>query len=409
MRFEYLSLAVNNLRRRRTRSLLTMIGIFIGIAAVVSLISLGQGMQRAIEEQFFQLGADKVTVQTKGVSTGPPGSNSDVQLTEKDVDVVGRSQGVRIATDRIIEPITVEFNDKERFLYLVSLPEDTEERAMVLEVAGIEDDDILYGRMIRPNDRYKVVMSEDYYNDPSFDGKPLRVGDKVLINGQSTDVVGFFRKTGNPFADVSFIMNEEPMRDLLGMPDKVGMIAAEIDSGANLETVRENVARDLRNYRNVERGKEDFEVQTGAEVLETFKTVLNVVTSVLVGIAAISLLVGGIGIMNTMYTAVLERRREIGVMKAIGARNSDILSIFVLEAGILGIIGGAIGVGIGMTMSKMVEWAATASLGTTLIQANFPWYLILGALVFSFGIGSIAGVLPAMQASQLPPVEALRQ
>ena len=96
-------------------------------------------------------------------------------------------------------------------------------------------------------------------------------------------------------------------------------------------------------------------------------------------------------------------------MKAIGARNSEILSIFLIEAGILGLIGGVIGIGLGMFFSKIVEIAATQALGTTLIQANFPWYLIVGAMAFSFGVGCIAGTFPAMQASKLPPVEALRQ
>jgi len=409
MRSEYVRLALTNLTKRRLRSWLTMIGIFIGIAAVVSLISLGQGMQRAIEEQFFQLGADKVTIQTKGIATGPPGSNTDVQLTSGDLNVVQRANGISFATGRIIEPITVEFNDKERQLYLASLPEPAEERALVLQVANAESSDMLYGRMLKPSDQWKVVMSEDYYNNPKFDGKALRVSDKILINGQQVEVIGFYKKTGNPFVDMSFVMNERPMRQLTDVPEKVGMIVAQVEPGADVELTADTIEKDLRKYRNVKEGEEDFEVQTAAETLDTFKTVLNIVTAVLVGIAAISLLVGGIGIMNTMYTAVLERRREIGVMKAIGARNSDVLSIFLIESGLLGVTGGAIGILLGMGFSKIVEFAATQALGTSLIQASFPWYLIVGSLAFSFCVGAAAGTFPAMQAAKLPPVEALRQ
>ena len=111
--------------------------------------------------------------------------------------------------------------------------------------------------------------------------------------------------------------------------------------------------------------------------------------------------------MNTMYTAVLQRTNEIGVMKAIGARNSDILYLFLIESGFLGLVGGAVGILIGMGMSKLIEIvAAQANFG--ILKAYFPWYLIVGALAFSFIIGSIAGVWPAMQASRLKPVDALR-
>jgi putative ABC transport system permease protein len=403
---EYFWLAFNSLSKRKLRSWLTMIGIFIGIAAVVSLISLGQGMQTAIEQQFFRLGADKFTIQAKGVVTGAPGSNSDVMLTTGDLDAVRRAKGVKLAVGRLIEPIRVTFNDKERFLYVATLPRDQKERDLVVEVANLE---IVSGRMLKPQDQWNVLVSEDYVKDAKFNNKALAVGDKVHIENRTVTVVGVYKKTGNPFVDMSFIMNEDPVRTMLDIPDKYGVIAAQAEPGADMAVVGENIAKELRKHRDVKVGKEDFEVQTPQDVLKTFQTVLGIVTAVLVGIAAISLLVGGIGIMNTMYTAVLERKREIGIMKAIGARNSDVLTIFLIESGMLGLVGGAIGIAIGMGLSKLVELIARAALGTSFIQAHFPWYLILGSLLFSFGIGSLAGTFPAMQASRLPPVEALRQ
>lgn len=406
---DFLRLALSNLRRRKLRAWLTMLGIFIGIAAVVSLISLGQGMEKAIAEQFFQLGADKIQVVAKGPGTGPPGSNSDVQLTESDLQVIRRANGVVAAAGRLIEPIRVEFNDDEIFTYTASLPEDPDERALVSSIANVQEDDIIAGRKLDPGDQWKVMFSEDYITDPKFDGKALSVGDKITIDGQDVEVVGVFKKTGNPFVDLSFVMNEEPIRQLLDIPQKYGVLAAQAGQGENITLVAENIRKDLRNHRNLDEGDEDFNVNSATDVQDAFGTILNVVTGVLVGIAGISMLVGAIGITNTMYTAVLERRKEIGIMKAIGARNSDILSIFLIESGFLGLVGGAIGVFIGIVLSKIVETAATIALGTTLIQANFPWYLIVFSLLGSFLIGSLAGTLPALQASKLPPVEALRQ
>ncbi|MBR9692945.1 ABC transporter permease [Candidatus Woesearchaeota archaeon] len=401
-------MAIRSLSRRKLRSWLTMIGIFIGIAAVVSLISLGQGMQNAIEEQFFQLGADKLTIQTKGPSFGPPGSNTDLMLMDSDLEVVKRSRGVKIAASRLVEPIRVEFNEKEKFIFVATLPQESKEREMVIEVANVDPSDMIAGRPLKQSDQWKVIMSEDYL-EPKFDNKGLQVGDKVKIDGQAVEVVGMYKKTGNPMVDMAFVMNEDPVRELLDLPKKSGLIVAQVTPGIDMALVVENIEKDLRQHRNLKEGKEDFEVESPEDLLDSVSTILNVVTAVLVGIAGISLLVGGIGIMNTMYTSVLERRKEIGILKAIGARNSDVLGIFLVEAGVLGLIGGTIGILLGIAFSKTVEIIATIALGTTLIQASFPWYLILGSLAFSFGVGSLAGTYPAMQASKLPPVEALRQ
>mgnify|MGYP000268169986 CR=1 FL=1 len=136
--------------------------------------------------------------------------------------------------------------------------------------------------------------------------------------------------------------------------------------------------------------------------------IFNIVQAVLVGIASISLLVGGIGIMNTMYTAVLERTKEIGTMKAIGARNSHILLLFLIESGLLGLVGGIIGVMIGVGLAKGAEYGAGIVLGNDLLRASLNPVIIFGALAFSFLIGSLSGIAPAYQASKLKPVDALR-
>jgi len=133
-----------------------------------------------------------------------------------------------------------------------------------------------------------------------------------------------------------------------------------------------------------------------------------VVEAMIVGIAAISLLVGGVGIMNTMYTSVLERTREIGIMKAIGARNGDILAIFLIESGMLGAVGGIVGILIGMGLGKATEIIAQQAMGSELLKAQFTPELIIGALMFSFVIGAVSGALPARNAASLKPVDALR-
>jgi len=194
----------------------------------------------------------------------------------------------------------------------------------------------------------------------------------------------------------------------LGVPDQEDEIDAKSAEGFDVTTVADSIERRLLQIKNEKKDQETFSVQTSEQLLTSFTNIFNIVQGVLVGIAAISLLVGGIGIMNTMYTSVLERTKEIGTMKAVGAKNSDILQIFLFESGLLGLVGGAIGVVLGIGLGKGVQYIATIALGTNLLQASITAPLIVGALAFSFLIGSSSGILPAMQAARLKPADALR-
>jgi putative ABC transport system permease protein len=182
----------------------------------------------------------------------------------------------------------------------------------------------------------------------------------------------------------------------------------QVDNEKNIQQISENINSKLIKFRGLTEKTKDFYISTPEELLASFDIILNIITAFLVGIAAISLLVGGIGIMNTMYTSVLERTKEIGTMKAVGAKNSDILWIFLFESGLIGLIGGIMGVVLGYGISKTVEIIAITSLKTTLLRAAVPPYLLFGCLGFAFLIGALSGTIPALMASKLKPVDALR-
>jgi putative ABC transport system permease protein len=182
----------------------------------------------------------------------------------------------------------------------------------------------------------------------------------------------------------------------------------QVDEGEDVFEVAERVEKDLRKHRDVTEDTQDFDIFTPEGLFESFQSILNIITIFLTGVAAISLLVGGIGIANTMYTSVLERTREIGVMKAIGAKNSDVFAIFFIESGLLGLVGAGVGIILGFAVSKSVEYIAVTSLNTTLLQAAVPTYLVVGLLAFGFVIGAVSGTLPAVQASKTNVVDALR-
>ena len=405
---DYIKVGIGNLFHRKMRSWLTMVGIFIGIAAVVALISLGQGMKEAIGNVFLNIGSDKLVVRAKsGLEfSGPPGSSAASNLTTHDMDVIKRVKGVDKVGARLIKPAKLEFNNEVRFYFAASMPDDEEGRQLITEVNRYEPE---AGRLLKKGDKFKTFIGNSVANKGVFKKKKIELGNNIKINDVEFEVVGILKKTGNPQQDRVVIAPEDTIRDVLKIDrEKVDVIAVKVQKGVDVNNVADEIEKSMRGDRDLKIGKEDFEISTPQQILATLDNILTIVEIVLIGIAAISLLVGGIGIANTMYTAVIERTKEIGIMKSIGAKNKDILLIFVIESGLLGLVGGAIGIAIGVGLSKIVEFLAFKFLGTSLIKAFFPWYLIAGSLLFSFLIGTISGFLPAKQAASLKPVDALR-
>jgi putative ABC transport system permease protein len=378
-----------------------MLGIFVGIAAIVSLISLGQGLENAITEQFEIMGTNKIIVSPAGTFFGLGGEGSS-ELTEDDLDVMTKVKGVKTGGGMLYKFAKVKFGKEIKYTFVIGLPLD-ESGQIIQDLAGFDVDK---GRDLKEGDKYKVTVG-DFLAKGDFFDKKVQVRNKLEIEGQDFSVIGQVARIGNPADDSQIYIPMETARDLFDEPSKLDFIMLEGDKGIGMAALAEDIKKDLRKFRNVEEGEEDFNLQTFEELMETYSVILIIVQAVLIGIASISLLVGGVGIMNTMYTSVLERTNEVGVMKAIGAKNSDILAIFLIESGFLGLMGGIIGVLIGVGIGKLVEFGAMTQ-GIDLLKASFPWYLILGALLFSFLVGAISGVAPARQASKMKPVDALR-
>ncbi len=399
---DYFFLAFNNLRRRKLRSWLTMIGIFIGIAAVVALMSLGQGLQNAINEQFEQLGSDKIIIMS-GVFA-PPGSitTESLILTNKDLEFIKNIRGVKDAVGYISKYGQTNFKDESKIIFVGGIDPEDAEFWNEFGFFYMEE-----GKEFKKGEKFKVVVGNNHAYKNVWDS-PVRLRNTIEIEGYEFKVVGVMEKTGDPNDDNALYIPKETLREIFEIPEEESMIMVKTAQGFEPTNVAEEIERKLRRFRGEKEGEETFNVQTSEQLLETFSNIFGVVQAVLVGIAGISLLVGGIGIMNTMYTSVLERTKEIGTMKAVGAKNSDILLIFLFESGLLGLVGGMIGIGIGIGLSKSAEYIASVALGTNLLQADTGISLIGGALMFSFLIGAMSGVFPAMQAAKLKPADALR-
>ncbi len=400
MWIDYFRLAFKTFTSEKKRTALTLIGIFIGIAAVVSLISLGQGLKASIDQQFSLLGTDKVFI-LPGTSAGFDPTNT-IKLTSKDLAAVRSTNGVKSVSSMVFKIARVKLSGEVKYTFVMGLDDSDESFESVLESFGVT---LVEGRGVQRNHE---LVSSYRISKGDFFKRPVRTGENMYIEDKKFRVVGTVSQVGNPQDDTNIYISIDDAKELFGISDdQLDYIYVTAKEGVAPADLAEKLKKVLRKTHDVKEGDEDFSVLTTEDYMQTFDIVLKVVQIVLIGIAAISLLVGGVNIANTMYTSVLERTNEIGIMKAIGARNSDIFLLFLIESGILGIVGGIAGIAAGIGMSKLVAFAA-ASAGWTFIQTLFPWYLTFGALVFSFGVGAIAGTLPARQASKLRPVDALR-
>ena len=393
--------AIKNLLHRKVRSWLTVLSILIGVMAIFSIISFGLGIRNYMDVLSSQAGSDKLFIQSKGM--GAPGTSSSFFISRDDVDFVSKISGVADIAPIYMKPVQVGFRKENKYTFMLGY--DVTDVKLIEETASLH---LVKGRGLRKGETGKVVLGYNYQVENKVFKKAVSLGDKIQVNGNDFQVVGFYNLVGNPQDDSEVYMTSQSFESLFpDQKDKFGYVMIKSQPGVDPQALADKIQEKLRKHKGEDKGKEDFYVQTFADILQTFGTIINVLNGILLLIAAISMIVAFVNIMNTMYTAVLERTKEIGVMKAVGARNSDILFIFVLESGLLGMVGGILGVVLGFFIST-IGGGIAAAYGYSLLTPIFPWYLILGCILFSFIVGALAGLLPAYQASKLKPVDSLR-
>ncbi|MGM5484353.1 MAG: ABC transporter permease [Nanobdellota archaeon] len=398
---DHFVMAFKNLKNRRLRAWLTIIGIFIGIMALVSLISLGEGLRIAISAQFGFLGDDILTVSATGGGQGPPGTGVTDPLQQEDTKKISDLKEIDKAGGRLIDYTKIRFDDNDYYSFAGSLPEG-EGRDLVLDNLGVDIDE---GRMLKEDETGKIMLG----NTLAETLEDVRVGSRLFLEDKRFEVVGIFEKKGSFPIDRAAYTNEEEHEDLFGREEEYDNIIARYNKETfSLEESLKSTRRLMRDIRDVDKGEENFEVESSENAAESLNSTLFAVQLFVYIIAGISIIVGGIGIMTTMYTSVVERTREIGIMKSLGARNKRIFMIFFIESGFLGFVGGAVGVILGVLTAKGAAYLGSLYLGSDLIQAVISPWLIAGALAFSFILGSVFGTFPALRASKMHPVDALR-
>ena len=402
--------ALDSLRANKLRSALTVLGIVIGVAAVISLVSIGRGARAFITSQIQSMGTNLVFVRPGSAQQGGVGgaAGSAPTLTEEDAAALS---GLAAVTG-----IAPEITGRAQLAYLG--------QNMNTRAVGVTADYLVVRNMIMADGEFvsdanvvahsSVVVLGSAVANTLFGGAGGSVGQTVRVNGQPYRVVGVLAsKGGSGFGnqdDQVLVPLSAAQSRLLGGArfrgaNVVGTINVQISSAEEVPAAIISITETLRARHGTAEGSDDFIVQNQQDTLATITQVTNVLTIFLSGIAAISLLVGGIGIMNIMLVSVTERTREIGIRKAVGARGRDILYQFLVEAAVLSLLGGLIGVALGWAIAQLV---GRVQLGGSAIVPVVGLDAVLLAAGFSTAIGLFFGIYPASRAANLEPVDALR-
>jgi len=402
---EYFNIAVRNIKTRSLRSFLTILGIVIGVFLIISLLSLSEGLKSTINQQLQAMGGEMIMVM--------PGSDEDIftammfggtNLQKEDIEAIKKAEGV----DKVLG-----------FSYtgaIIRYKEESKQGAIAGYDPWKEGLDILniFQGWSLNSGRWPSKSNEILIGSQVADGffsKEVKAGSEMVIKGRKFIVGGILNSLGNKQDDSMIYMDMNVYQDITG--EKRGTAAyamVKLEDEVDENQVAGEIEEALKETRKRRSGTDeaDFSVITSEKMGQIAGNILGIIQMVIIAFASIAIIVGGIGITNSMFTSVRERTKEIGIMKAIGAKNSAILLIFLFEAGIVGLIGGVGGTLLGSLLAKTVEWYGQVH-PVFYFTASVNIGLIAFGLIFSFIIGCASGVLPAKAAAKLKPVDALRR
>ncbi len=394
---EYLRVSLEALASNPIRSLLTMLGVIIGVASVIMLVSIGEGAKSYIRSELMGIGSNLLVInpgktETTGMMHPPSGVH---KLTLDDLRAIEKRATALVgATPLVVSSAPVKFENRTRDVIVIGTDE---------KFPDIRNIHVEIGSFLTPADveaRRKVVVigrtvKKELFRDANPLGESLKIGDAPFR------VVGIMEKKGMTLGfdidDLVFIPVETAQE--LFDQDGITEILAQVINENEIDRAKEQIRQTLIRRHA---GEEDFSMVTQQAMLSTAQGILSTFTYVLGGIASISLVVGGIGIMNIMLVSVRERTREIGLRKAVGASERDILIQFVIESVTLSVVGGLIGIALGAG----IAYGARAAF--SVIPVAVTAWSIVTAFAFAFLVGVFFGIYPAMKAARLNPIDALR-
>lgn len=389
-------LAWNALREHRLRTALSMLGVAIGVAAVILLTSIGEGARQFVLAEFTQFGTNMFQITPgKAETLGIAGANAGTtqKLTLQDAEALERVPGVDVVLPTLLGMGRVEGNGRGRSVYVIGVTE---------HAPDLWKFEVRQGRFLSAGDQRRAadeVVLGATLAEELFGSRPA-VGEWVRIAGARMRVVGVTKPKGRV---LSFDMDDlayVPVGTAMRLFDKDGL--GEIDVTFRSEREADAVVAAVRRTLAERHGREDFTVMTQAQMLEVMGDILNIVTLAIGGLGAVSLVVGAVGILTTMWIAVGERTREIGLLAALGARRSEVRRLFLIEAAGISGAGGVAGLAAGMGIGALLRLAVPG------LPVQTPPSFVVLAIVVSVATGLVAGIAPAQRAAQLDPVDALR-
>ncbi|HZX44897.1 MAG TPA: ABC transporter permease [Candidatus Nanoarchaeia archaeon] len=383
---------------RKARSFLTILSIFIGITTIFIFVSFGWGLFDYVESVSSSSAAELALVQARG--GGAPGLADVFALTEDDLEAVQSVKGVYEATGAYFKAAEVKQGENRKYVFLIGYDPDI---PLIMNSFNI---DIDKGRKLDDGDDGKVLLGYNYQVPNKIFPKGYKTGDSIEVQGQKLKIVGFFKPVGNPQDDSQMYVINGYIDELYDEELNYGMIVARLDK-TDMKGTIDRIKKEVRQERDLEEGKEDFFVSSYEDLMKTYLVVLNVIVGFIVLIGLISVLVSAVNTANTMITSVLERVREIGVIKSIGARNKEIFKIFLFESSFLGFVSGVIGVFFGWVITFAAGQLLDAA-GWGFLSPHYSFLLFFGCIMFATLTGAVSGVIPAYKASRLKPVDALR-
>ena len=404
-----LKLAIDMVIHSKLRSWLTILGIVIGVASVIAIVSLGEGMQESVNAELGDLGSDLITI-TPGFSrgrifmrhdgggdsgnSGPTATEEEIVLDRTDLQALKGIADIELIDTNIRGSVDMYYLGKSGSVSLTGVDQKVWAQITTLEIKE--------GRMLGPADKNVIVIGGMLAD--SYFGTPLDINKMVTIEDSAFRVVGILDDTS-----LSVYMPIQMAYQVLDDKenDVYDSIIVKIKNEDELDSAVEKIENKLMTTRHVSETDKDFTIYSNKQTQEMIAEMMGSMTMFLTAIAAVSLLVGSVGIANTMFTSVLEKTKEIGIMKAIGAKNSDILMIFLFNAALIGLVGGIIRTILGTMLSGFLPMLMgdVGRIGRTTIVSIDS---IIIALSVSIIVGMIAGAIPAYQGSKLKPVDALR-
>lgn len=388
------------LKHHKLRTVLTVLGIVVGISSVILLVGLVQGLKADILTQLEDFGPRTIIISpASATGSGAPGSSSFVptkgKLYEKDYERIKRLPNIQSITKIISSQATLTFKNESISGSVYGIE------------AGLFDDtipvEVESGRFLEPSDRGIAGLGSDIASGFESD---VQTQSSIYVSGRKFKVVGVLKPTGNSFAPIDSVVfiPVDDARELFNeslVEGEISAIRLTLKEGSDVEADAMWITDQLIASHRVTEDTKDFTVITPKFINDRFTAIMDLLTLFLSAIASISLIVGGIGIMNTMFMSVLERRREIGTMKAIGASTEQVRNLFVVESGMLGLAGGTIGLLIALGLG----YAMALLFGLTFV---FDPLVIGGSIAFSITLGLVSGTKPAIDAARVDPIEALR-